>query len=140
RMPRLLVGVGKRHVARGEVEVGAERSDVMERRAEPVHFEDARVRRRGDAAAADAVAAEAVGGVETFAAFHLDAAPGLGGGARREREREREQGREPPHDPTHGSWTMAPTPLRTMMTRKSRLPSAAATTKKCRRPSGGGSV
>src|SRR5204863_5936358 len=140
RVPRLLMRILERHVARRQVEVGRQCAHVFQRGAEPAHVEDAaRMQGRGDAAAVDAVAAQAVLGVEALAGLGLDAEARLGGcgGGKRQRQREREQ-EKASHADRQGSWTIAPTPLRTMITRKSRLPSAAARTKKWRRPSGAG--
>src|SRR5436190_18881867 len=85
------------------------------------------------------VTAEAIGGVERFAALRLDAEAGLAGRRGGQAEREHDEDEQPGHDWWQGSWAIAPTPLRTMIIRKSRLPRTAARTKKWRRPCGAGS-
>src|SRR5205085_1846656 len=88
---RLVVRARERHVAGAEVEVGRERPHAAQARAEPAHAERAdRPVLPRHPAAVDAVAGEAVGGVEALAAPALDPGPLLSRRGGRQREREDE--------------------------------------------------
>src|SRR6185503_6879184 len=136
---RLHADVRERHVARAQVEVGSERADADQRRADPGVLALGAQPSRADrttrrALAARRVAGEAVAAVEVVTLLHR-----VGRGS--EREAERREGRDEEralHPWRHVTLRIAAKPSSRMIIRKITFATAAAIAKKRTRPGGGG--
>src|SRR4051794_20465915 len=119
----LVVRVGKRHVARAQVEVGAERAAVLQRGSV--------VR---DALSLRTVAPRAVGRVQPGTGAHQHDA--LVGERRRSQQEQQRDGQQDLHAILQFVWKRTPAASSSTSMKKRTFPRSAACAKKCIRPSG----